>query len=134
MSQEEEKSEMSLVKKVFVFSLLSAFLIMGILSMKRAMPESKEERIYKAIKVYSPYKLEKRMGGLTVLNTKTGIKEKPSAAEVLHRLDELDKEWAKTHLSIDANDVIVKKDDNSTVKIFIETPKERAFLKSFFGI
>jgi len=130
----EEKKEMSLVKRAFIFSLLLAFLVMGILSMKRALPEPKEERIYKAIKVYSPYSLEKRMGGLTIIKKNSDMKEKPSAAEVMHRLDELDKEWAKEHLSIQNNDVIIKKDDNTTVKIFIETPKERAFLKSFFGI
>ena len=135
MSQEEEKSEMSLVKKVFVFALLAGFLTMGVLSMKRAMPEAKENRIYKAIKVYSPYKLEKRIGGLTILDTRDPEKkEKPSAAEVFHRLDELDKKWAKENLSVENNDIIITKDDGSTVKIFIETPKERAFVKSFFGI
>ncbi len=133
--EEEKKGEMSLVKKVFVFSLLSAFLVMGILSMKRAMPEAKEERIYKAIKVYSPYQLEKRIGGLLILDSRDEeFKEKPSSAEVLHRLDELDKQWAKKHLSVVDNDIIVLKDDNTTVKIFMETPKERAFIKSFFGI
>ena len=134
MSQEEQKNEMSLVKKVFIFALLSAFLIMGVLSMKRAMPEAKEERIYKAIKVYSPYQLEKRMGGLTIVNTKENTKEEPSAAEVLHRLDELDKEWGKDHLKIEANELLITKDDGSVVKIHIQTPKERAFLQSFFGI
>jgi len=133
MSQEEEK-EVSLVKKVFIFALLSAFLVMGFLSMKRAMPENKEERIYKAIKAYSPYKLEKRLGGLTIINTKDGTKEKPNAAEVLLRIDELDKKWAKKHLSVVNNDVLITRENNTTIKIFIKTPKERAFLKSFFGI
>jgi len=107
---------------------------MGYVSMQRAMPEAKEQRIYEAIEIYSPYKLEKRIGGLTILNLKTNKKEKPSAAEVLHRKDELDKQWAKKHLSIVNNDVIIKKDDNTTVKIFIQTQKERDFIKSFFGI
>ncbi|WP_321779499.1 hypothetical protein [Sulfurimonas sp.] len=130
----EEKSEMSLVKKIFVFALLAGFLIMGVLSMKRAMPEAKEERIYKAIKVYSPYELEKRMGGLAILNKLTDEKEKPSNAEILHRLDELDKEWAKEYMRVEGNDVIITRDDDTEVKILIETPKERAFIKSFFGI
>jgi archaellum biogenesis ATPase FlaH len=135
MSQEEEKSEMSLIKKVFVFALLSGFLVMGIVSMKRAMPEAKEERIYKAIKAYSPYSLEKRIGGLTILDSRDEeFKEKPSAAELLHRVDELDKIWAKEHLAIEGSDIIITNDDGSSVKIFIETPKERAFIKSFFGI
>ncbi len=131
----EEKKDMSLVKKVFVFALFSAFLVMGILSMQRAMPAHKEERIYKAIEVYIPYYLEKRIGGLTILSKKDeNFKEKPSAAEVMLRLDELEKEWAKKHLSIHNNDLIIRQEDNTTVKIFIQTPQERAFIKSFFGI
>jgi hypothetical protein len=129
-----QKQEMSLVKKVFIFTLLAGFLTMGILSMKRAMPEEKEERIYKAFKVYSPYQLEKRMGGLTIINKETDVNEKPSAAEVLHRLDELDKKWAKEHLSVENNTLLISRENNSTIQISIQTPKERAFIKSFFGI
>ena len=131
----DENKPVSLVKRVFIFGLLAGFLIMGIIAMYRAMPQNKEDRIYKAIKVYSPYSLEKRVGGLTILDSRDPEKkEKPSAAEVFLRLDELDKIWAKNHLSVENNDVIIRKDDNTTVKIFIETPQERAFIKSFFGI
>ena len=122
-------------KKGLLIGFLFAFLVMGIIAMQRAVPDTKDERIYKAVKVYSPYKLEKRIGGLTIINTQTGTKEKPSAAEVLHRIDELDKEWGKTHLQVSNNDLIILGDNNqSVVKIFIETEKERAFIKSFYGI
>ncbi|MDA3907946.1 MAG: hypothetical protein PF437_02550 [Sulfurimonas sp.] len=123
------------VKKGLIFGLLFGFLVLGILSMQRATPQHKEERIYKAIKVYSPYELEKRIGGLTIIDKRTGTKEKPSAAEVLHRLDELDKEWGKDHLLVKDNDLTILGDNNQTVvKIFIQTEKERTFLKNFFGI
>jgi len=126
---------MSVTKRVFIFALFIAFLVMGFVSMKRAMPQDKEDRIYAAIKVYSPYQLEKRIGGLTIISSRDAeFKEKASAAEILHRMDELDKQWAKESLSVEGSDVIVKTEDNTTVKIFIETQKERAFLKSFFGI
>lgn len=131
----EENKPVSLTKRVVIFGLLAGFLIMGIRSMDMAMPEAKEERIYKAIKVYSPYHLEKRIGGLTILDSRdTEFKEKIKAAEILHRLDELDKKWAENHLKVENNDIVITQDDNSTVKIQIETPKERAFIKSFFGI
>ena len=123
------------VKKGLFIGFLFAFLVMGFVSMQRAMPDAKEDRIYKAIKVYSPYKLEKIMGGLAIQNIQTGEKEKPSAAEVLLRLDELDKEWGKSHLRIENNDVIVMGENNQMiVKIFIETEKERKFLQTFYGI
>ena len=132
----EEKSEMSLVKKVFVTTLLGAFLFMGAISMKRALPEPKEERIYLAIKAYSPYKLQKRIGGLEILDTRYDTKEKPSSAEVMHRLDEVEGIWGKSHLKVENSTVIVM-DENRTksiANIEIKNKKERDFLKRFFGI
>ncbi|MFA6137010.1 MAG: hypothetical protein WC667_02875 [Sulfurimonas sp.] len=123
------------VKKGLIFGFFFAFLVLGVLSMKRAMPEAKEERIYKAIKVYSPYKLEKRMGGLTILNTQAETKETPASADVMHRLDEVEKEWGESHLQLQDNYVIVLGDNNQTVvRIFLENEKEREFLKKFYGI
>ncbi|MCX6051651.1 MAG: hypothetical protein NTZ60_03975 [Campylobacterales bacterium] len=123
------------VKKGLIFGFFFAFLVLGVLSMKRAMPEPKEERIYKAIKVYSPYQMEKRMGGLTILNTQTGTKETPPAADVMHRLDEVEKEWGKSHLQVQNNDLLVRGENNQTiVKIFIENEKEKEFVKRFYGI
>jgi len=122
-------------KKVIFIGIIVGFFIMGFLSLQRAMPAEKEARIYKAIKLYSPYKLEKRMGGLTIVDTRTGTKEKPSAAEVYHRLDELEKEWAQKHLRLQETDVVVVGDNNqSIVKIYIENDKEMKFVKSFYGI
>ena len=123
------------VKKGLFVGFLFAFLVLGFVAMQRAMPAAKEDRIYKEIKVYSPYKLEKRIGGLTIVDSRSGNKEKPEAAEVLHRLDELDAKWGKEHLRVDDNYVVVLGENNqSIVKIFIETIAERKFLKKFYGI
>lgn len=123
------------VKKGFFLGLLFAFFALGFIAIQKATPEAKADRIYKEIKVYSPYKFEKRMGGLTIVNAKTGEKEKPNAADALYRMDELDKKWGKKHLKVVANDVVVLGDNNQTVtKIFIETQKEREWLRKFFGI
>jgi len=122
-------------KKIIFIGIIVAFFIMGALSMQRAMPQMKEERIYKAIKVYSPYKLEKRIGGLTIVDSRDGTKEKPSAAEVYHRLDELEKKWASKHLRLINNEVNVVGDANQTVvKIHIQNEQELDFVKSFYGI
>lgn len=122
-------------KKGIILGVVFASLILGMLSIQRAMPEAKEDRIYNEIKLYSPYKLEKRMGGLTIINKSTGEKEKPSSEEVLLRMDELDKQWGKKHLRVEHNDLIIMGENNQTmVKIYIETKKEREFLRRFFGI
>lgn len=123
------------VKKALIFGFFTAFLILGAVSMQRAMPNAKETRIYEAIKVYGPYTIEKRIGGLTIIDKRDGTKEKPSSKEVFHRMDELEQEWGKTHLRIENNDVIVLGENNQTVvRIFLETEKERAFVKKFYGL
>jgi hypothetical protein len=122
-------------KQGFFLGLLFAFFALGFIAIQKATPAAKADRIYKEIKVYSPYKFEKRMGGLTIVNTKTGEKEKPNAADALYRMDDLDKQWGKKHLQVVANNVVVLGDNNQTVtKIFIETKKEREWLHRFFGI
>ncbi len=123
------------IKRGLIYGVAFAFLVMGFVAMQRATPDNKNERMYKEIKVYSPYMVEKRIGGLTIIDKRTGDKEKPSAAEVLHRLDELDKEWGKKHLRVENSDLIIVGESNQTiVKIFIETKEERAFLHDFYGL
>lgn len=123
------------MKKALIFGFFTAFLILGAVSMKRAMPNAKEERIYEAIKVYSPYVIEKRIGGLTIIDKRDGRKEKPSSKEVFHRMDELEQTWGKDHLRIENNDVIIIGENNqSIVRIYMETEKERNFVKSFYGL
>ncbi|MCW8895436.1 MAG: hypothetical protein OQK48_02635 [Sulfurimonas sp.] len=123
------------IKKALIFGFFTAFLILGIVSMQRAMPDAKEERIYTAIKVYSPYTLEKKVGGFNIIDKRTGIKEKPSSKELFHRLDELEQKWGKKHLKIENNDVLIMGENNQTVaRIFLETEGERAWVKRFFGI
>ncbi|MEK6659189.1 MAG: hypothetical protein AABY36_05860 [Campylobacterota bacterium] len=127
------------VKKALIFGFFTAFLILGVLSMQRAMPDPKEDRIYTAIKAYSPYIVEKRIGGLAIVDkrndAKKDLKEKPNASDFYHRLDELEKNWGKEHLKIENNEVIVTDENNQTAaKIFIENQKELEFVKRFYGI
>ena len=119
---------------IFIGVIFAAF-ILGFVALKQAMPEAKSDRIYKAIKVYSPYKFEKNMAGLTIIDTRDGRKEKPSNADVLLRMDELDQQWGKKHLKIVGDSVEVFGDNNqSIVKIFIESPQEKEWVKKFYGI
>ena len=123
------------VKKALGLGAVFAFFILGVVALKQAMPAHKEERIYKAISTYSPYKLEKRIGGLTIIDSRTGDKEKPASADVMLRFDEVNEIWGKSHLKVQGSDVIVLGDNNQTlVKIFIENKQERDFLKTFYGI
>ncbi len=126
---------MSSVKKGLLVGFLFAFLVLGVLSMKRAMPEPKEERIYQELKIYMPYKLEKYAGGLEIIDKRDGRKEKPDAAEVFLRLDELEKSWGKKHLRVERNIVVIVGENNQSVgRLNIQSQKEKNFLKTFFNI
>jgi len=123
------------VKKGLIFGLMFAFLVMGFLAMQRAMPDKKNMRMYSEITKYSPYYMEKTIGGLTIIDKRDGRKEKPSSADVMHRMDEVQKEWGKEHLSVENDDLIIMGENNQTVaKVFIETEDERKFLQDFYGI
>ena len=122
-------------KKGFFLGLLFAFFMLGFIAIQKATPAAKPDRIYKEIKVYSPYKFEKRMGGLTIVDTRTGTKEKPNAADALYRMDELDQKWGREHLKVEGNELVVLGDNNQSItKIYIQDSHERAWLKNFFGI
>ena len=123
------------LKKLIGIGLVIGFFILGALAMQRAMPEAKSKRIYEQIKLYSPYTFEKYIGGLAIVDKRDGSKEKPSSAEVLLRMDELDKAWGKEHLFVDKNILHVTNDKNDTVAtILIKNEQERQFLHRFFGI
>jgi len=126
--------KMSAKQGVFI-GFLFAFFILGFIAIQKATPAAKADRIYKEIKLYSPYKFEKRVGGLAIIDVRDGTKEKPPAADALYRMDELDQKWGKKHLKVVGNDVIVMGDNNQTItKIFIESKKEREWLHNFYGI
>jgi hypothetical protein len=123
------------VKKGIFLGVVFAFFVLGFIAIQKATPTTKEDRIYKEIKLYSPYKFEKRMGGLTIVDIRDGHKEKPNAADALYRMDDLDQQWGKKHLRIEGDEVIVVGENNQTVtKIFIKTKKEREWVHNFFGI
>jgi len=123
------------VQKALGLGAVFAFFIMGVVALKQASPAHKEDRIYRAISVYSPYKLEKRIGGLTIIDSRTGDKEKPASADVMLRFDEVNKIWGQSHLKVEGADVLVTGENNqSIIKIFIQNKNERDFLKTFYGI
>lgn len=122
-------------KKLVFIGMALAFFTLGFISLQRALPEHKEERIYKEITIFSPYKFEKAVGGLSIVNTQTGKKEKPDAASVMHRMDELQKEWGKSHLLLTDKAVIVLNDQGVEIKtIAFKTPLERKWVKQFYGL
>ena len=123
------------MKNAILIAFFLLFTFIGYVALKQSMPVPKEKRIYKEIKKYMPYKLEKRFGGLSIVDETTGEKIKPSSAEVLHELDRLESNWGRKHLYIKENKLLVIDDSNNTIAtIDIQTEAEMKFIRSFFGI
>ena len=120
---------------LLLLAFLIAFVGMGLSAMYQARAEDKPERIYKEIRVHSPYLIEKRMLGLSIRSKITNKVEKPPASKVYLRFDELEKMWGKENFVIDKDILIINDANKSKVaEIKIMTPKERAWLKSYFDI
>ena len=109
---------------------------MGFSAYLQSRPEEKNVQIYHEIKAYSPYYLDKRLGGLRIMSkTDKDFKEQPDNVEVFHRLDSLEKEWGKSHLKIENSQLRIVDDINNTlVTLPIKTQNELYFLHHFYGI
>lgn len=127
---------MSKYKNYLLPFLFSGFIVMGVSAYLQSRPEDKNHEIYQQIKVYSPYYLDKRFGGLQIMSkTDKAFKEQPDNMEVFHRLDRLEKEWGKNHLRIRESNLIVTDDSNKTLAvILIKNREDRRFLEEFYEI
>ena len=124
------------MKKYIFWVLGIAFIIFGFSAYVQSVPETKNNRVYKEIKKYSPYYLDKRFGGLTIMSKEDkDFKEKPLNIEVFHRLDELEKDWGKLHLKLNVNKLVVIDNNSSTVAIIkLDNKDEIQFINRFYGI
>ncbi len=123
------------MSNLLMLGFFLGFIIIGALAMKESMPATKDKRVYKALKAYMPYDLEKRIGGFYIVTKMTGDKEKPPASEVMIRLDELEKEWGKSHLKLENETLIILDDEKKIVKkLILNDHLEVKWVKEFFGI
>ena len=123
------------MKNYLFMALTVGMTLMAIIAFQEAKPTPKTP-IYKKIQNYSPYYIDKRFGGLQIMSKEDkDFKEKPTNMELFHRLEFLEKAWAKNHLKVTNNTVIVS-DNNGTelTSILISTDEDKEFIHSFYGI
>lgn len=122
-----------MLKNLLPIALAAGLLFFGWQAYSEAKPESRDKRVYAELKPYIPYKIEKRVGGLSISNTLNDNIEKPPATQVYHRLDELEKLWGKRYLKLEKNQLFVLDDNNKTIKtILLQNEGELSYVKSFF--
>jgi len=123
------------MQKYLFMAIGLGLILMSIIAFQQGKPSTKAP-IYKEVKKYSPYYLDKRFGGLQIMSkTDKEFKEKPENIELFSRLDDLEGTWGKGHLKIVKNQLTVL-DDNGTVTatIPINSQEDSNFLHTFYGI
>ena len=111
------------------------FFLMAFVAFINGQPQKRDRRVYMQLKPYIPYKIEKKMSGLYILDTKTGKKIEPSNREVYNVLDNLEKDWGAAHLRLQGDHLIVVGDANKTLKtITLPDPKAKAWVRKFFEL
>lgn len=117
-------------------ALFLGFLLVALVAFFQSKPATKNARIYQAVKHYSPYYLDKRLGGLTILSREDEtFKEKPANMTLYKELERLERNWGKSHLRIEGENLLIL-DDNASIKarIPLKTDEERQFVHHYYGV
>jgi len=119
----------------FIIGLVVLFFILGFNALQDAQPSHKNKRIYPLVQKYSPYYLEKRIGGFSILSKDDDIKEKPPITEVYNRLEQLEKGWGMEHLKINENTLFIYDNNKTQVsKILFQNEDEKKWAQEYYSI
>jgi hypothetical protein len=123
------------MSKYLVYAFSAAFFLLALNIYINGQPQARDKRVYHLLKPYIPYKIEKKMSGLFIRNTKTDEKIEPNNSEVYRVLDNLEKDWGEKHLFLSGDRLTVVDDQNKTVTtITLQNDKERTYIHTFFGL
>ncbi len=113
---------------ILIFLTVSAF-IMG-------RPSHRDKRIYPIVRQYTPFVIENGLGGLKIKRKDNpSFKEEPDAVNFYHRLNELEKDWAKTHLRVTNNTLEILDNNGTVLKIVkLKNQNEKKFIKNYYGV
>ena len=127
---------MKAFKKFLPIALIIGFILFGLDAFLQSKPSTKNKRIYKAVQAYSPYYLDKRFGGLQIMNKEDKeFKETPNNMTLFKEFERLEKKWGKTHLKIVANTLIILDNNGSEqAKLPLQKKEELDFAQTFYGL
>lgn len=124
------------MRKYLLPALFLGFFLIGINALLESKPSPKNARVYKTVQQFSPYKLEKRFGGLRIINKEDAkFKEKPNNMSLFKEFERLERTWGKTHLKLEKSTLLIV-DNNGTVvhTLPLQSKEETAFVHHYYGI
>lgn len=124
------------MKKYLPIALLIGFILFGLSAFIQSKPSDKNDRVYTTVQKYSPYYMDKRFGGLTIMNKEDPeFKEKPDNMTLFKEFERLEKKWGKTHLKIVANTLIILDNNGSEqATLPLQNKEELDFAQTFYGL
>jgi hypothetical protein len=121
--------------KYLPIALFLGFFLIGFNVFLESKPQPKNKRVYEFVKKYSPYYIQKRFGGLTILSKEDKeFKEKPSSMEFFKKLQELESAWAKNHLKLQNNTLLIIDNNKTLDSLKLQNKKEIDFIKSYYKV
>ena len=112
------------------------FLLFGLNAFIQSKPSDKNARVYKSVQKYSPYYLDKRFGGLQIMNKNDPeFKETPTNMTLFKEFERLEKEWAKKHMTLNGNTLIIlDNNDTKIAELSLQNKEELDFVHNFYGL
>jgi hypothetical protein len=123
-------------RKFLIPALFIGFLFIGLITFMESKPSSKNRRVYTTVQKFSPYRLEKRFGGLKIINKENPeFKEEPNNMTLFQEFERLEREWGKRHLKLSKDLLIITDNNGRTIHTLqLQTKDEAAFVHNYYGI
>jgi len=121
----------------FLFpALFLGFIFIGLIAFMESKPSTKNQRVYSVVQQYSPYVLEKRFGGLQIVNREDPeFKEKPDNMTIFKEFERLEKVWGEKHLALSNNQLRIMDKNGTTLQTLqLKTKEEVDFIHTYYGI
>ena len=121
--------------KYLPIALFLGFLFVGLTTFFASRPTQKNARVYKIVKQYSPYYIEKTLSGLRIRSKKDKeYKEEPTNAEFFTRYEFLEKDWGLKHLKLTDKTLHITDKSKEIKAIELKNDDEVNFVKSYYGV
>jgi hypothetical protein len=118
------------------FALGAVMIFLAGVAFIMGRPPHRDARIYPIVQHYTPFRVENGLGGLKILRKDNPkFKEEPDAVNFYGRLQELERQWAKTHLKLRGDTLEILDDQGKVVKsVPLKNAEEKRFVQTYYGV
>jgi hypothetical protein len=118
------------------FALGAVMIFLAGVAFIMGRPPHRDARIYPIVREYSPFRIEKALGGLRIRSKEDpDFKEEPDAVNFYKRLQQLERQWAQTHLRLDGDTLKILGNEGALLReIPLKTPEEKRFVRDYYGV